>query len=245
VGAERAHQLGGACAAHGGHLSTEVAGELDGEATHAARAPEDQHPLARLDTGEVAEELVGRAPAVGGGGGGSEGDPLGDAVEGAVLIHHQLLGPGAVVDEPEDGVPDDEAADLGADLHDAASEAGALDGGPGSGPAEQQPADEARGRREVGRAQAQVAAGDRAGHDLDEDLGGAGTGGLALGELEQLGGTVGGGEGGMHGRLRLGTLPLYGSLSAWKTADSVHVVCMDAWTGPASNSTGTAPAPSS
>ena len=59
VGAERPDQLQVPGAAHPGHLGAEPLGQLDGEGADAARRPDDQDLVARLDPSLVAQALQG------------------------------------------------------------------------------------------------------------------------------------------------------------------------------------------
>ena len=61
VGAQRAHQVGVAVAAHAGDVGAGEVGELDGGGPDGARGAVDQHPLAGTD--QVAQEVPGGAAA--------------------------------------------------------------------------------------------------------------------------------------------------------------------------------------
>src|SRR5690606_4258075 len=111
------------------------------------------------------------------------------------------LGVGAVVAAAEDLVAGREALDGGADLDHDAGECGAGDAVARPEEAGDQPAGEARDAGEVGGAQAAVALRDGAGVDLDEHVVGADGGGGDLGDLEDVGRTVAGGGGSVHGKL--------------------------------------------
>jgi hypothetical protein len=118
VGPDRSDQLRTVGAAHPGHLGAERLGQLDREAAHPTRGPDDHDPLAWLDLPGVAERLEGREPGDGHGRGLLKGE-VGRLQDELALGDRGVLGKGAVA-PAEDRITWLQLGHPGADRLDAA-----------------------------------------------------------------------------------------------------------------------------
>ncbi len=153
---------------HRGHLRAPVRGQLDGEAADATRPSGDEHPAALDDVG-LLERAVGGQARDRQGGGGREGQSVGNGGQRAGR-HGHLLGPRSFAAQTDHPAPD--------------RRAGAVRGSDHHGSGQVPPGSPAR--RGSGQAP-DLASVERDGRDLDDDLVGGRIGGGHVDEVDPAG----------------------------------------------------------